>query len=261
MNIGIGIGIPQQQLLAAGTTSYVEATGGTVTTDGDYKVHTFNTSGNFEVLSGSGDIEYLLVGGGGAGGWVLGGGGGAGELISDIESITVGVFPVIIGAGGAGVADGSGGNGSNSTFNGHTALGGGGGGTANKDGKNGGSGGGAGGNLAMIGGTSIAVEGVGHNGGYTSFGAGAGGGGAATQGIDNNSSGANTPTLGGDGLSINITGAAVEYAKGGQGGGLSSGQGGAGVANRGDGGSGCIVTETSGFAGGSGVCIIRYKFQ
>lgn len=239
----------------------ITATGGTITTDGNYKVHTFLTSDNFEVLSGSGDIEYLLVAGGGAGGWGLGGGGGAGELVTDIENITVGTYPVIIGAGGAGVFHGSGSNGSNSTFNGHTAIGGGGGGTANNNGKNGGSGGGAGGNLAMIGGISTAVDGVGHNGGYTTYGAGAGGGGAATQGIDNNSSSTNTPTLGGDGLTISITGAAVEYAKGGQGGGLSSGQGGIGVANTGNGGSGSIVSETAGFNGGSGVCIIRYQFQ
>jgi hypothetical protein len=49
-----------------------EATGGTVTeiTDGgiDYKVHTFTSSGTFEVLIGEADVEYLVVAGGGSGG-------------------------------------------------------------------------------------------------------------------------------------------------------------------------------------------------
>ena len=40
------------------------ATGGTITTDGDYKVHTFNSSGNFQVTSlGDGPVlEYLEMG-------------------------------------------------------------------------------------------------------------------------------------------------------------------------------------------------------
>jgi hypothetical protein len=36
---------------------FTEATGGTVTTDGDYKVHTFNSSGTFEVTT-LGDRSY-----------------------------------------------------------------------------------------------------------------------------------------------------------------------------------------------------------
>ena len=40
------------------------ATGGTVTTDGDYKVHTFTSSGTFTVTTG-GPMEYLVIAGGG----------------------------------------------------------------------------------------------------------------------------------------------------------------------------------------------------
>ena len=43
----------------------ITATGGTITTDGDYKVHTFNASGDFEITAGSGDVEYLIIAGGG----------------------------------------------------------------------------------------------------------------------------------------------------------------------------------------------------
>ena len=66
---------------------YITATGGTITTDGDYKVHRFTGSGTFQVTSagnaaGSNSVDYLVVAGGGyssgAGGWSGTGGGGAG---------------------------------------------------------------------------------------------------------------------------------------------------------------------------------------
>lgn len=53
---------------------FMTATGGTITTDGDYKVHTFNSSGTFTPIPGSDStngsvVEYLVIaGGGGAGG-------------------------------------------------------------------------------------------------------------------------------------------------------------------------------------------------
>ena len=62
------------------------ASDGSVTTDGDFKIHTFTSSGDFVVTSpGLTDntIQYLMVGGGGLGGGgatsnaVSGGGGGA----------------------------------------------------------------------------------------------------------------------------------------------------------------------------------------
>ena len=46
---------------------YVSATGGTITTDGDYKVHTFSSSSDF-VVTKAGLVEYLVVAGGGGAG-------------------------------------------------------------------------------------------------------------------------------------------------------------------------------------------------
>src|SRR5210317_599812 len=66
---------------------YVTATGGTITTSGDYKIHTFTGDGCFVVScagnpTGSTIVDYLVVAGGGGGGQTVGsdnaGGGGAG---------------------------------------------------------------------------------------------------------------------------------------------------------------------------------------
>ena len=62
-----------------GTAAVTAASGGTVTTSGDYKIHTFTSSGNFVVSNVGTDIDYLIIAGGGGGGWSNGGvGGGAG---------------------------------------------------------------------------------------------------------------------------------------------------------------------------------------
>ena len=67
--IGFGAGGP-------GVAAFPSATGGTITTDGDYKIHTFNSSGSFAVTVGTNaNVEYLVIAGGGAGG---SGGGGSG---------------------------------------------------------------------------------------------------------------------------------------------------------------------------------------
>jgi len=47
--------------------THIVATGGTITTDGDYKIHTFTSSGTFTVTS-PGIAQALIVGGGGNGG-------------------------------------------------------------------------------------------------------------------------------------------------------------------------------------------------
>src|SRR6056300_665406 len=63
---------------------FISATGGTVTTSGDFKIHTFTGDGCFVVSSvgnligGGSDVDYLVVAGGGGGGWANGGGGGGG---------------------------------------------------------------------------------------------------------------------------------------------------------------------------------------
>ena len=59
--------------LTFGGYSRITATGGTITTVGNYKVHSFTSSGTFTITSGSGTIEYLVVGGGGGAGATIGG--------------------------------------------------------------------------------------------------------------------------------------------------------------------------------------------
>ena len=48
----------------------MSATGGTITTNGNYKIHSFTNTGNTNfVVTGSGTAEILLVGGGGTSSW------------------------------------------------------------------------------------------------------------------------------------------------------------------------------------------------
>ncbi len=130
----------------------MSATGGTVTTIGNYKVHTFTTSGNFTITSGSGRLDAILVvggGGGGCGSDQSSGAGGAGRVVYESPSTTKytpGVYPVIVGTGGVGQATGA--SGLDSVFMNYAAPGGGGGvctttGTPAGTGKDGGSGGGS----------------------------------------------------------------------------------------------------------------------
>jgi len=161
--------------------SFVSATGGTITTCGDCKIHTFTGPGSFVVTSISScapqnEVSYVVVAGGGSGGGRYGGGGGAGgyrETKSPITpytasplcgystpgnriTVTAGptTYPVGVGGGGpqpatdtpssqCGSAAGS--AGSNSNFSTITSAGGGGGAGQGNGGSfsNGGSGGGA----------------------------------------------------------------------------------------------------------------------
>ena len=70
--IGFGAG--------GGAPSVMVATGGTITTSGAYKIHTFTSSGTFQVtaLSASPLVDYLVIAAGASGGGGIGGGGGAG---------------------------------------------------------------------------------------------------------------------------------------------------------------------------------------
>ena len=68
---------------AKANREYITATGGTVTEDGDFKVHTFTSDGCFAVSAvgnpaGSDKVSYMVVAGGGGSGGDGGGGGGAG---------------------------------------------------------------------------------------------------------------------------------------------------------------------------------------
>jgi len=158
-----------------GLTTFISASGGTETTCGNYKIHTFTGPGTFTVSSisnvaANNVLDYLVVAGGAAGGASCGsaqGGGGAGGFrlsnatcmpapltspLANPEGITAEAtaYPITVGGGGGSVASSPGGrgnSGSNSVFSTITSAGGGGGGTRNLPapnypGVNGGSGGG-----------------------------------------------------------------------------------------------------------------------
>ena len=267
------------------------ATGGTVTTDGDYKVHSFNSSGTFQItiLGSDAVVEYLVIAGGGGGGSNIGGGGGAGGYRTATGfSVSATTYSITIGAGGAGISPNTsqGNQGSNSIFSSITSTGGGGGGCDSgpyNDGTNGGSGGGGGGQGGTGGSASPAGQGYdGGDGANASTYASAGGGGAGGPGPD--ASGSSPAVDGADGLASSITGSSVTRAGGGggseNGGSTPPGAGSGGAGGGGDGalhngnsafpadantgsGGGGMRSGTSGTsgAGGSGVVIIRYKFQ
>jgi hypothetical protein len=128
---------------------FTAATGGTVATVGDYKIHAFTGDGNFVVSSVGPGVDYLVVAGGGGGGADRAGGGGAGGFRM-ASGLPVGVqtYPITVGGGGAaGTYPGStpGAVGSNSVFSTITSAGGGTGAQGGAVGGNGGSGGGGGG--------------------------------------------------------------------------------------------------------------------
>ena len=128
------------QVLGFGTVAdagppFMEATGGTITTDGDFKVHSFTSSGTFTVTNSGtqSDVSYLVVAGGGGGGRDDGGGGGAGGYLT-ASSVTLAAqaYTITIGAGGIpGSSPGvDSGEGANSVLGSvATAIGGGGGGS------------------------------------------------------------------------------------------------------------------------------------
>ena len=153
------MGIFQNHLMAAGATGgaeFMTATGGTITTDGDYKVHSFTSSGTFTVTEigasgGAGDqVQYLVIAGGAGGGYSMNGGGGAGGYRTATGfTVAQQAYTITVGAGGAaGTSDSpaTAPNGSNSVFSTITSTGGGGGAQTNGGtGASGGSGGGGGG--------------------------------------------------------------------------------------------------------------------
>ena len=290
-------------------TTFISASGGTETTSGNFKIHTFTASGCFAVSSASNsaplnDVSFVVVAGGGGGAGDNGAGGGAGGFrenkgaedsytaspLNGATPITVSAqtYPITIGGGGAkGTSPTYNGcNGSNSVFSTITSAGGGRGGTGNSvpgtAGANGGSGGGGGrrggsagsGNTPPVSPAQGFAGGAGAPGGAPAVCTGSGGGGGATvAGVSGKPTSCAGSGCGGAGATTSITASPVAYAGGG-GGSLkaghpqpqaSGGTGGggnfikggtptAGTANTGGGGAGCA-------AGGSGVVIIRYKFQ
>ena len=259
-------------------TAIALPSGGTVTTSGNYRIHSFTSSGTFVNTISSLSVQYLVIAGGGGGGVgdlgavAYGGGGGAGGYRTNVTgqtsgasssaeaalTISTGNKTVTVGAGGAGASGDNqlGTAGGDSVFDSITSIGGGRGG-ANTSGPTSGGSGGGGEESNGSGASGTSGQGTAGGTGSESGNRGGGGGGASVAG---------GTTVGGDGLSNNITGSAVTRAggggssgSGGTGGGGAGGAGGtagtAGTANTGSGGG--AGTVTSG-AGGSGIVIVRY---
>ena len=247
---------------------YVTATGGTITTSGDYKIHTFNSSGTFTVSCagnsvGSNNVEYLIVaggGGGGAGGGAnAGGGAGAGGYRTATSvSVTAQAYPVTVGGGGAGNVYGSClTTASNSVALSITSARGGSGGNgdghgARVNGQSGGSGGAASGvqTGGGSGGNSPPVSPPqGNAGGQGGQGLGLGGGGGGGAGAVGANASCGAAGAGGNGSPSTINGSNVTRAGGGGGGGNSYGP--ASGAGGGSGGGGSGATSASAGSVGS----------
>ena len=248
-----------------------------------YKAFTLSVSNVNEPITdigfaGASSLEYLVVGGGGAGGYGNsnegGGGGGAGGYLTGTITSTFGeTFTITVGVGGTGVnSTGSpGGNGGSSSLLGQnittiTALGGGGGGGCANSGSNGASGGGGSGcGTDRPGGSG--TLGQGNSGGRgrwigNSPGNGNGGGGGGSSSAGTNGASRNAGNIGGAGSGTlnEISGSAIIYAAGGDGGpGRAYGnynppdQ----TGNSGNGGIG--GTNYSGGNGANGIVVLRYN--
>ena len=307
---------------------FITATGGTITTSGNCKIHTFTGPGTFTVTNvaacaAQNVMSHLVIAGGGGGGsstndTVAAGGGGAGgyrevknpatpytaspldgySTPANRVTVTAQAYPITVGGGGAGGTNPNGAavSGSNSIFSTITSAGGGKGSNqatnANATGGSGGGGAwtrfvGAAGNTPPVSPAQGFAGGAPGNGSIQS---GGGGGGAGAVGQNNNG---NNGGAGGAGVTTSINGTPTTRAGGGGGGGgypgcntggaggsggggtggnvveLPNHSGTAGTANTGAGGGGgggesnnvgCLSNSTGG-AGGSGIVIIRYKFQ
>ena len=208
--------------------AFISASGGTISTSGNYKIHTFTSDGSFVATAGTSapnnEVSYLVVAGGGGSGTQQRGGGGGGGFREDKSSndtytaspldgagtinITSATFPITVGGGGAGGAGGP-----------ITGT--------SPDSKGGAGGAGVSTNIT---GSPLAFSGGGGGGGYPTAG-----------------------QPGGPGSPCGTGGAAGNH---------PGGNGTSGTTNRGGGGgSGSYPAPTGGGAGGSGLVVIRYKFQ
>lgn len=274
INTGVILDLMEYATNGDAQTAYVSnavisATGGTITTVGTDKVHTFTADGTFTV-TGSGTLKALVVAGGGQGGSYFGGGGGAGGYQYDAAfAVTAQAYSITIGAGGTGASAGQRGvNGQNSIFATITAVGGGGGGgNSAATGADGGCGGGGIQNSAGGSGSQ------GYGGGTGGTSSGGGGGGTGVIGSNGSSS---TGGTGGNGTVNTIRDDSSIYYGGGGGGNSDSatqsaggsGGGGAGGDNSGSptagsantgGGGGGGNGSVAGANGGSGIAIMRYS--
>jgi hypothetical protein len=295
-NVGDGTGnVPSYM-----TTTNTNGTEVTDPSDANYKIVTFNTSGSFTPTVGIGfsesdSVEYLVVAGGGGGGSNRGGGGGAGGYRTATNfTVSNTTFTVTVGGGGAGSLshfnDAT--KGENSVFGSTTSSGGGYGSSTIRGATTGGSGGGGGaqngasstgsaGNAGSYTPAEGTAGGDGNGSGNPNSGGG-GGGGASAAGVT--AAGNGVGGAGGSGTANNISGSSVTYAGGGGAGGFAGAGGSGGVGGSGGGGAGAInntsvgtagtvntggggggtsdnTGNSDGAAGGSGIVIIRYKFQ
>jgi len=244
------------------TNPYMVATGGTITTCGNDKIHTFTGPGDFTVtktaISAADNlVSYVVVAGGGGGGGDVSHGGGAGaggfrEVVSPSSpytgsplngyptpgnriTVTATTFPIAVGGGGARSASGA-----VSTFSTITSAGGGNG--ANPGAAvTGGSGGGAlnNGTPGAAGNTPPTTPSQGNPGGggnYTSphYGTGGGGGAGVAGAVGTPGAGG----AGGNGVTSSINGTPTTRAGGG--GGSSYQGGGPNPGGTGGGGAGTI---------------------
>ena len=238
---------------------YLVATGGTITTSGNDKIHTFTGPGTFTVCCTSPSatnnlVSYIVVAGGGGGGGDYGAGAGAGgfrELKSPVTpytaspldgyctpgnriTVTATGYPITVGGGGTkGTRDTSGTCGANSVFSTITSTGGGKGGMqvpgspSTDNGFPGGSGGGAryGPSTVGSGNTPPVTPPQGNNGGAghpTNAGGHAGGGGGGAGAVGQSAPACNDSGDGGNGVTTSISATPTAYAGGGGGAGGGS---------------------------------------
>ena len=221
---------------------FVTATGGTVTTSGDYKIHTFTSDSNFVVscagnAAGSNKVSYVVVAGGGGAGFDGGGGGGAGgyregkcssdpytasPLATTSLPVSATTYPITIGGGGTGGSSAPATtSGSPSVFSTITSTGGGHGNShpGNIEQTGGSGGGGSRGRCGAAGNTPPVSPAQGNPGGNSSnpTNMAGGGGGATAAGGDGTPSAANDESQGGDGATSSINGTPTARAGGGGG--------------------------------------------
>lgn len=266
-------------------------TGGTITYDGLYTVHTFTSNSTFNWTGDDMSITLAIISGGGSGGGCpdgyCGAGGGAGGLYLNTTYLITDdyIHNITVGTGGVGVTGStstpiSGNNGTNSKFDGTSTNGGGGGGSgvggAGRVGWVGGSGGGGGYDNAVGG---AGTSGQGYAGGQADTGPAnedinsGGGGGYGT--VGQNAADQSYAGDGGSGLNISINGSMANYSCGGGGSSYNEGLGHAGCSGAGIGGSivpridptsatcfGCGGGASNYYVnsgnGGNGIVIIRY---
>jgi hypothetical protein len=254
----------------SGSCSSSSGTGGTVTTAGEYTIHTFTSSGTFTVADSTlTAVDVLIVGGGGAGGMDSGGGGGGGAVLYS-ASKTLSSSSITVTVGNGGVYSASDGDGGASAFDGMVANGGKGGKSSYENsGKHGGVSGS--GNAGGSGVSYLAAGGGGGAGGpgeagqqqseILAFDKGGDGG----PGVESAISGTSNYYGGGGGGGVyNFSGRPGSAGNGGLGGGAPGGQvfgspASSGSAFTGGGGGGSpMMTNDGAGPGGSGVVIVRY---